>query len=61
VVTTVLLFVIGVGVIVLSPVIGGRISAFNYGDNANTRRFTIGVTMLAGVLLIIFGILRLIA
>jgi hypothetical protein len=60
-ITTVLLLVIGVAVVFLSPIIGGRISRYNYGDDVRARRLTIGMAALAGVVLIIFGIQRLVS
>jgi MFS superfamily sulfate permease-like transporter len=59
--TTVLLFIFGVIAIAFSPLIGGRISRYNYGDNLGARRLTIIVTLLAGIVLIAFGIQRLIS
>jgi MFS superfamily sulfate permease-like transporter len=59
--TTVLLFVFGVAVVAFSPQIGGRISRYNYGDNDRARRLTVIITMLAGVVLIAFGVQRLVS
>jgi hypothetical protein len=59
--TTVLLFMSGVGVVVFSPQLGGRISQYNYGDNPRMRRLTVIITALAGVALIAFGIQRLVS
>jgi hypothetical protein len=59
--TTVVLFVFGVAVIAFSPLIGGRISRYNYGDSPGARRLTIIVTLLGGIVLVAFGVQRLIS
>jgi hypothetical protein len=59
-ITTVLLFGMGVAVVVFSPWIGGRISRYNYGDDVRARRLVIAITVIAGVVLLVFGIRRLV-